>query len=81
MRQCPTLEGDARSLIMHRIGVELCMSRQRGFYHKCHRCAFRGKPASYTPDAPQFETEAGVAGMAVNGSTAKAAAAAPAGVS
>lgn len=64
MRQCPTLEGDARSLIMHKIDVGVCMSRQRGFYHKCHRCSYRGKPASFKVEepgveVPQYPVEAG----------------------
>ena len=51
MRQCPTLEGDDRPLIAHTIGPGLCLSRQRTYYHKCHRCIYRGKPASYVLDA------------------------------
>jgi hypothetical protein len=51
MRQCPTLEGDDRPLIAHMIGSQLCFSRQRTNYHKCHRCVYRGKPADFTPEA------------------------------
>jgi hypothetical protein len=47
MRQCPTLPNDERSLIAHTIGTGLCMERQRDFYHKCHRCMFRGKAADF----------------------------------
>jgi hypothetical protein len=36
-------------LITHLIGVDVCMARQRGFYHKCHRCLYRGKPANWEP--------------------------------
>jgi hypothetical protein len=53
MRLCPTLEGDGAPLITHLIGVEQCLSRQRGFYHKCHRCLFRGKPANFSVPAKQ----------------------------
>ena len=51
MRQCPTLEGDDRPLIAHTIGPGLCLSRQRTYYHKCHRCIYRGKPSNYVLDA------------------------------
>lgn len=54
MRQCPTLEGDARALITHTISVDLCMSRQRCHYHKCHRCLYRGKPASHVVEDGGF---------------------------
>ena len=54
MRQCPTLEGDARSLITHTIEVEQCLSRQRCFYHKCHRCAYRGQPAAFVLEPQEF---------------------------
>ncbi len=47
VRQCPTQPGDVRPLIAHTIGVSLCLKRQREFYHKCHRCQYRGKPADY----------------------------------
>jgi hypothetical protein len=47
MRQCPTLPGDDRPLIAHSIVNGVCMERQRDFYHKCHRCVFRGKPADF----------------------------------
>lgn len=49
MRLCPTVEGPASPLITHLIGVDVCMSRQRAFYHKCHRCQFRGKAANWEP--------------------------------
>ena len=52
MRQCPTLAGDDRPLIAHSIDNGLCMDRQRGFYHKCHRCVFNGKPADFVFEAP-----------------------------
>jgi hypothetical protein len=47
MRQCPTIEGDFRPLIVQCIEVGLCMARQREMYHKCHRCVFRGQAADY----------------------------------
>ena len=50
LRQCPTLSGDSRSLITHRIEVGLCARRQRENYHKCHRCQYRGKPADYVAE-------------------------------
>lgn len=48
MRHCPTLANDDRPLIAQSIQTDLCMSRQRGFYHKCHRCVYRGKSADFT---------------------------------
>ncbi|MCB9870238.1 MAG: hypothetical protein H6836_01305 [Planctomycetes bacterium] len=62
MRQCPTLTGDERPLIAHSIAECLCVERQREFYHKCHRCVFRGKPAGY-----QHEGSAGRNGTALVG--------------
>jgi len=56
-RVCPTPAGDTRPLICHQIAVELCMARQREFYHKCHRCLYRGKPADFTHDAPEFQMD------------------------
>ena len=47
MRHCPTLPGDDRPLIAHTIASGLCMERQRDFYHKCHRCIYRGRAADY----------------------------------
>lgn len=49
-RQCPTLRGESFSLITHRIGTDLCMKRQREHYHKCHRCEYRGQPASFVAE-------------------------------
>ena len=54
MRQCPTLEGESRPLIAHRIEACLCLARQRELYHKCHRCVYRGKAAGYVHEpAPE----------------------------
>jgi hypothetical protein len=50
MRTCPSVEGSASPLITHRIGVEVCMARQRTFFHKCHRCIYRGQPAAWEPE-------------------------------
>ena len=51
VRQCPTHTGSDRPLIAHSIAVNLCLSRQRDFYHKCHRCQYRGKPVDFVaPD-------------------------------
>jgi hypothetical protein len=50
MRTCPSVEGSASPLITHRIGVDVCMARQRTFFHKCHRCIYRGQPASWEPE-------------------------------
>lgn len=47
-RQCPTISGDAPSLITHSIDSATCIGRQSEFYHKCHRCLFRGKAADFT---------------------------------
>jgi hypothetical protein len=52
MRLCPSVEGSASPLITHRIGVDVCMARQRTFFHKCHRCIYRGKPAGWQPENP-----------------------------
>jgi hypothetical protein len=41
-------------LITHRIGVDVCFARQRTFFHKCHRCIYRGKAASWEPDEPMM---------------------------
>lgn len=48
-RLCPSVEGSASPLITHRIGVDVCMARQRTFFHKCHRCVYRGQPANWEP--------------------------------
>lgn len=53
MRLCPSVEGSASPLITHRIGADVCMARQRTFFHKCHRCIYRGQPANWEPaEAP-----------------------------
>ena len=54
MRQCPTLAGDDRPLFAHSIANDVCMQRQREFYHKCHRCVFRGEAADFVMN-PQPE--------------------------
>lgn len=52
MRDCPTPGGSAPSpLITHRIGGEVCLLRQRTFFHKCHRCIYRGHAADWEPEA------------------------------
>ncbi len=51
MRLCPSVEGSASPLITHRIGVEVCLARQRTFFHKCHRCIYRDQPADWEPEA------------------------------
>lgn len=50
MRDCPTIEAPTVPLIVHRIAVDECMSRQSCNYHKCHRCVFRGKAAGWQPE-------------------------------
>lgn len=50
MRDCPTIQGSSLPLIVHRIAAEDCMSRQSCHYHKCHRCIYRGKAASWQPE-------------------------------
>ena len=50
-RQCPTLPGELRSLITHKIERGLCQQRQREYYHKCHRCVYRGKPTDWVFEA------------------------------
>lgn len=52
MRTCPSVEGSASPLITHRIGVEVCLARQNTFFHKCHRCIYRGQPANWEPAEP-----------------------------
>lgn len=52
LRLCPTVDGKSSPLITHLIGVDLCMSRQRGFYHKCHACQYRGQPAAFELPLP-----------------------------
>jgi hypothetical protein len=37
-------------LITHRIGVDVCFARQRTFFHKCHRCIYRGQAANWEPE-------------------------------
>ena len=34
-------------MITHSITSCQCVERQNDFYHKCHRCLFRGKPADF----------------------------------
>ena len=51
MRLCPSVEGSASPLITHRIGVDVCFARQRTFFHKCHRCIYRGQAANWEPEA------------------------------
>lgn len=55
-RLCPSVEGSASPLITHRIGVEVCLARQRTFYHKCHRCIYRGQAANWEPDQSSMAT-------------------------
>jgi hypothetical protein len=52
-RLCPTVEGSS-PLITHRIGVEVCLARQSTFFHKCHRCIYRGQAANWEPESPQL---------------------------
>lgn len=53
-RICPSVEGSTSPLITHRIGVDVCLAQQRTFFHKCHRCIYRGKAANWEPErAPQ----------------------------
>lgn len=51
MRLCPSVDGTASPLITHRIGVDVCLARQGTFFHKCHRCIYRGQPANWEPEA------------------------------
>jgi hypothetical protein len=52
MRNCPSVDGSASPLITHRIGSDVCMARQRTFFHKCHRCIYRGQAADWEPAEP-----------------------------
>ena len=47
LRPCPSTPGYSLPLIVQAIEPKQCLQRQREFYHKCHRCLFRGKPADY----------------------------------
>ncbi len=42
-------------LIIHRITAQDCASRQECHYHKCHRCIYRGKAASWEPEGNQVQ--------------------------
>ena len=53
MRICPTVQGSPSPLIIHRIGLEVCLARQATFFHKCHKCIYRGKAADWEPEDPQ----------------------------
>lgn len=46
-------------LIIHRISAGDCMSRQECHYHKCHRCIYRGKAASWEPEGSATEQGTG----------------------
>lgn len=50
MRDCPTVQASSIPLIIHRIAVDECMSRQTCNYHKCHRCVYRGKATNWEPE-------------------------------
>lgn len=52
MRDCPTVEGSSIPLIIHRIAVSDCLSRQSCNYHKCHRCVYRGQAANWSLPEP-----------------------------
>lgn len=32
--------------------MDVCFALQRTFFHKCHRCIYRGQAANWEPDAP-----------------------------
>ncbi len=53
MRQCPTPEGGpgSRPLIAHQISACVCVERQQEYYHKCHRCVYRGTPTDWVFEA------------------------------
>ena len=50
MRLCPSVDGAAAPLIIHRIGADVCLSRQACHFHKCHRCIYRGKASDWRPE-------------------------------
>lgn len=50
MRLCPSVDGSASPLITHRIGNDVCLSRQASNFHKCHRCIYRGEAADWQPE-------------------------------
>ncbi len=49
MRLCPSVDGSGSPLITHRIGADVCLSRQATNFHKCHRCVYRGQAAGWQP--------------------------------
>ena len=51
MRLCPSVDSSASPLITHRIGADVCLSRQEANFHKCHRCVYRGQSAEWQPEA------------------------------
>jgi len=81
MRLCPSVEGSAPPLITHRIGVDVCFARQRTFFHKCHRCIYRGQAANWEPEvapmamidihAAEQPAKAEVARLELGGKTAR----------
>lgn len=53
-RQCPTRCGGTHSLIAQAITVATCFERQRGNYHKCFSCEYRGLDSNaQLPAAPR----------------------------
>lgn len=50
MRLCPSQDGSGSPLITHRIGADVCLSRQSSNFHKCHRCIYRGQSAEWQPE-------------------------------
>jgi hypothetical protein len=67
MRQCPTIAGDLRPLIVQCIDPCSCLTRQSEHYHKCHRCLYRGQSIEFALEPrqviPMAETSADVPGV------------------
>ncbi|MBL8729040.1 MAG: hypothetical protein JNM25_11455 [Planctomycetes bacterium] len=42
-------------MITHRIGADVCLARQQTFFHKCHRCVYRGQAADWQPPEAHLE--------------------------
>ncbi|MFO1076629.1 MAG: hypothetical protein U1E73_02765 [Planctomycetota bacterium] len=74
MRQCPTFGDGPAPLIQHRIDANVCQARQGAFFHKCHRCIYRGQAVDWqpTPAPLTIEVEAEApASIATNGRAPK----------
>lgn len=72
LRLCPTVEGNSAPLITHMIGVDTCLARQRAFYHKCHRCQYRGQSATFEAPLPKLDGAEAAVEVGANGAVSHA---------